>query len=87
MIPNILLLVKMMTDEERRQYNAIYYEKNRDRIAKYKSNKIQCKCGSVVAQASYKRHLRTDIHSNNLKQIAYDSTIINEGKKQAKKKM
>lgn len=77
----------MMTEEERREYNAIYYKKNKDRIAEYKSEKIQCKCGNTVVRASYKRHLRSELHANNLKQIAYDLSIINEGKKQAKKKM
>lgn len=76
----------MMSDEERRQYNAIYYAKNRDRIAKDKNSRIMCKCGSTVSKASYKRHLQTKIHSNNLKQIAIDQEIIDKAKKEAKKK-
>lgn len=76
-----------MSDEERRIYNAEYYKDHKDEINKKKRERITCKCGNVVSSASYKRHLRSNLHASNLKQMAYDQCLIDNAKKMAKKKM
>ncbi len=77
----------MMSDEERKLYNSQYYKLNKDKINKKKCEKRTCKCGSVICNASYRRHLKSTLHANNIKQMAYDQSLINAVKKSVKIKM
>lgn len=74
-----------MTNEERKQYNAIYYENNKHKIADVKSARIQCKCGNTIAHGGLARHLRSKVHFNNLKQVAEEQAIMEHAKKKMKK--
>lgn len=56
----------MMTDEERKEYNKQYYEKNKDRILSNYAIKVTCKCGKSVSRANYFKHLDTKLHKNRI---------------------
>lgn len=56
----------MMTDEERKEYNRQYYEKNKNRILSNYAIKVTCKCGKDVSRANYFKHLETKLHKKRM---------------------
>tara|TARA_Y100000389_G_C17417376_1_gene494567 strand:+ start:508 stop:744 length:237 start_codon:yes stop_codon:yes gene_type:complete len=47
-------------------YNAMYYQKNKDKIIKRLTEKVTCTCGRKVGKNSLKNHLKTNIHAKYL---------------------
>ena len=49
-----------------KEYNAAYYQKNKDKIIKRLREKITCTCGRTICKNSLKSHLKTKIHTKYL---------------------
>ena len=49
-----------------KEYNADYYQKNKDKIIKRLTEKVTCTCGRTVGKNSLKSHLKTKIHAKYL---------------------
>ena len=47
-----------------KEYNADYYQKNKDKIIKRLTEKITCTFGRTISKSSLKSHLKTKIHAN-----------------------
>jgi len=59
---------RLMTDYNRmisKDYNKLYYEKNKKSIKKIYSEKIKCKCGAIITKWHLARHLKTKFHIQN----------------------
>ena len=48
------------------EYNALYYQKNKNKIIKRLPEKVTCTRGRTVGKNSLKSHLKTNIHAKYL---------------------
>lgn len=60
-----------------RERAKLYYYKNREKILEKSASMKQCACGAVVKHHAYKKHLESDEHRINLKNIL-EHTIQNK---------
>ena len=60
-----------------KEYNAAYYQKNKDKIIKRLSEKVTCTCGRTVGKNSLNNHLKTKIHAKYLALKEKEENIIN----------
>lgn len=68
----------MLNKEERKEYNAKYYDKNKDKLKQKYCEKISCSCGSIVTRAAMAKHRQSSKHEKNLKNKAADLFILNK---------
>ena len=48
--------------EKKKEFDAKYYQNNKEKINARKNEKIDCDCGSIFRRGEKARHLRTKIH-------------------------
>ena len=60
--------METIVDLKRKEYNRLYYEKNKERILKGMNEKIFCKyCNREYAKHRYDKHCRSAKHITNVK--------------------
>lgn len=64
-----------VSDEEKKEYNKEYYEKNKYKIEEQAKQKITCECGCTSRKDSIQRHRRSKKHFKNLFSLVLQELI------------
>lgn len=70
---------KLSKKEALKQYNATYYNKNKEKLISKLCEKVECNiCGRTITMNNLKLHKRKPICKNTLEQKLRDEKIIND---------
>ena len=53
-----------MQEEQIKEHKHQYYEENKEKISKTRSQFVVCECGKSVSKRNFKRHEKSQFHIN-----------------------